>query len=50
MSNTIRNWRFGSWHFQVSRDSPRVRLSRNDYHAPGGEGRAAPGWRWFEAY
>lgn len=48
MSNTYINIRFGEWHFQVLRDSPFIRLSRNTYHA---ELRATdPDWKWFEIY
>ena len=32
MSNSILNIRFGSWHFQVNRDAPRIRFTRNCHH------------------
>ena len=47
MNNSILNIRFGSWHFQVNRDAPRIRFTRNCYHD---EARKLPGWRWFEIY
>jgi hypothetical protein len=46
MSNLLLNIRFGSWHFQVMRDLPFIRISRNEYHD-----RARltdPDWKWFE--
>jgi hypothetical protein len=48
MSNAIINVRFGSWHFQVLRDRPFVRISRNAYHDTARV--SDPQWRWFEVY
>jgi hypothetical protein len=44
MSNTIINWRFGRYHFQILRDRPWVRLSRNPYWD---ENKPTP---WFKRY
>lgn len=48
MSNTILNWRFGTWHLQIYRDPVRVRISRNSYHDI--QRTIDPHWRWFERY
>lgn len=32
MSNLILNIRIGLWHLHIIRDSPWVRISRNDFH------------------
>ena len=50
MSNCILNWRFGAWHLQLTRQPLRLSLNFNDYHRRNGDGRAKPGWHWFEAY
>ena len=48
MSNTLINWRFGSWHFKVQRDSPYIVISRNAYHDKLRKNN--PDWKWFERY
>jgi len=48
VSNLLLNVRFGSWHWQIARDWPWLRISRNDYHD---KARLhEPGWRWFEIH
>jgi len=47
MSNAILNVRFGSWHWQILRDRPFIRISRNPYHD---EARRNSSWSWFEIY
>jgi hypothetical protein len=44
MSNAIINWRFGKYHFQILRDRPYIRFSRNPYFDH------VPYKTWFEAY
>lgn len=56
MSNTVINWRFWAWHFQVLRwgDWPGsirrgdwgdlIRISHNGYWAKGGRGRESDEW------
>lgn len=44
MSDCIINWRFGARHFQIKRNSPYVRISKNYYHIEN------PPETWFERY
>lgn len=44
MGNTYFNIRFGKWHWQVLRDKPWVRISRNDYWD------YHPMTQWLEVY
>jgi hypothetical protein len=48
MSNSILNWRFGSWHLHIDREPLRVRIFRNSYHDT--MRIVDPNWRWFERY
>lgn len=54
MSNTVINWRFWAWHFQVLRwgdwrwnvrhNGWPIRISHNGYWAKGGRGRESDEW------
>lgn len=46
MSNLFLNLRIGVWHFQIGRDRPYFRISRNDYHRTR-LGKESP---WVELY
>ncbi len=47
MSNAILNIRLGSWHWQLLRDRPYLRVCHNPFHDAA---RKESGWRWFEIY
>lgn len=44
MSNCVFNLRIRTWHFQILRDRPYVRISRNMYHYKN------PNSPWFQIH
>jgi len=46
VSDLILNVRVGLWHFQIGRNGPHFRLSRNDWH----RGKLGKSSAWVEFY